>query len=442
MTDTKKALGDGAVSPAAKVLRVFGGFYVLSDLLLFLALPLGGRMRPTWYAVQMALGLAAFAVAALLQAKKNAGLSPLLRQIAGWETIILLLWMLWGGTACLLAVKAGMASLRQNIPYLFDFAVCALLLFPLGLCLGKKRDTRFLHILTDAGGAVFLLFSLAAILSRITGREPFELFGHSYGLNSLGRLAVGSNPNTTGALAVFFLLAGLYRIGSASAGGKLWWGVSCGVYALTLYWSRCRAGLVALAGAGAVYVFVLLWRGAKSSTVRKGLCFAAAGLLLSTGILLFRLLKLRGGEIQVRGGNLLQLGSRTMIWSAVIEALKSDRSLLMRGCSPGSVLSYVTGLGATFETTVNTHNQFLEILIGQGLPGLTLYTLWLIPVIRKGLKLLFSREPGGRWLLPLILVGLLIENLAEAMLVFQHQYTGCMFFLTAGFICGLVRKAE
>ena len=443
MTKAETVRQDGGFSAAGKVLLTFCGFYVLSDLLLFLVLPLEGRMRPLWYAVQMAVGLAALSAAALLSAAKRSRLSPLLRELAGGETVVLLLWMIWAGIACLLAVKAGAASLRQNVPCLFDLFVCTLLLFPLGVFWGKRRDMRLLNVMIDAGGTVFLLFSLAAIFSRVTGREPFLLFGHSYGVNDLGRLAVGTNPNTTGAMAAFFLAAGLYRLHSvSSAGGKLCWGLAWGVNALTLYWSDCRTGLVAAGAAAAVYLFMLLWRSTKSTAAKVLLCTAAAGLLAGAGFFLWQFLKTHGADLQARGGSIIKLGSRTKIWAAVIKALKSDRSLLLRGCSPASVLDYVTGLGATFYTKVNTHNQFLEILTGQGLPGLALYVSWLLPVIWKSLKLLFSGEGRGGWILPLILFVLFTENLTEATLVCEHHYTGCLFFLTAGFVCGLAKNTD
>ena len=90
-----------------------------------------------------------------------------------------------------------------------------------------------------------------------------------------------------------------------------------------------------------------------------------------------------------------------------------------------------------------THNQFLEILLGQGIGCLALYTIWLIFVFRKSLVIGLSGKdvsPGSVWALPLILLTMVINNLAECVLVAREYYIGCLFFLVAGYVCGLARK--
>ncbi len=85
-----------------------------------------------------------------------------------------------------------------------------------------------------------------------------------------------------------------------------------------------------------------------------------------------------------------------------------------------------------------THNQFLEILVGQGIVPLLLYVLWLVFVARDSLQscLDLSPEKGGEWTLPIVLLVLVVANLMEALLAGTTHYVGHVFFLTAGYVAG------
>ena len=429
-------------SPAMKILLAYCVFYVLVDLLLFVVLPLEGRMRPAWYALQMGTALCALAVELFLLRKNREDAASLGRGLAEMpmpELLILPLWFAWSCGACLLAVGAGMASLRQNVSYLFDMFMGTLVLFPLGAYLGRKRDLRLVNALIDTGAVIFLALTLAALMSKMTGRAPFMLLGHSYGNGRQDRLAVGTNPNVTGALCLFFLAAGIYRLHAIEKlPGRLCWCAVMGVNALALYLAYSRTCMAALAAALAVYAYALIFRRIQSRGGRilwgvLGISAAAAG----CAGLVYLLSPVKGAA---RGGALFNLSGRLTIWTLVVKALKADDSLLLRGCSPASVLSFVGSLGK-FPSQVNTHNQFLEILLGQGLPALVLFSCWLLAVILKGLRLLL-RGGGAEWTLPLILLALTAGNMTEAMLVCQHQYTGCLFFLIAGYVSGLYRSEK
>jgi|GEM_PF-3308122 len=445
MNDGKptRAKGDPSARTSAEtILLSFCLFYVVFNLLLCLCLPLTGSLRTFWYTFQLGVSAAGLVGWLVLFLRRTDASAPhgreILRGLVRRDTAALLLWVLWAGAACLMAVGAGIASLRQNVPYLFDLFVSLLVLYPLGLYLGEKRDFRLLSALIDTGAAIFTGFSLLALICFFSGMGAFTVLGHSFGINSMGRLAVGSNPNTTGALCAFFLAALLFRLYASPSRLRKWlYGLSVGVNLVTLYLSDCRTSYIAFVITSAAFVFALLYRRSASRRVHTLLIVGAlllAGAAAALAYYLFVHLGLWSSG--VRGGSILSLGSRTRIWQVVIQELKTNRSLALRGCSPASTISYIHDL-ATFKSDVYTHDQFLEILMGQGAPAFVLSTVWLVVLIRKSLPLLVSKEESFAWTLPLILLNLFIGNLAEAMLVCLHHYTGSMFFLTAGYIAAL-----
>ena len=250
---------------------------------------------------------------------------------------------------------------------------------------------------------------------------------------------MGANPNTTGAMCTFFLTAALFQIlTSGDRRRREFTLLSAASALITLYLSGCRTSYISLGCTIAVLFFVLLYRRQDSRAQRTALILGAVLLAGAAGAVVYRLLPRLALESEdIRGGSILTLGGRTRIWAAVIDALRADHALLRRGCSPASVIQFVSNLKVFYFTKANTHNQFLEILLGQGAPALGLYVLWLVLLIRKSVPLLFSSEEGSAWVLPLVLLCLQLNNLTEAMLVGQHQFTGCLYFLIAGYVSGL-----
>ena len=102
----KKGIRKRPLSPALKTLFVFNVFYVVFNLLLCMCLPLEGKMRTVWFAVQLAASAAAMLVWMTL-ALRRAGTLPEhssggFRNLIRPDTVLLFLWFGWGVVACLL----------------------------------------------------------------------------------------------------------------------------------------------------------------------------------------------------------------------------------------------------------------------------------------------------------------------------------------------------
>ena len=442
----------------------FGAAYTLLMFLVTFYLPEREPWRTVWMVGGMALGLAAFAVALLAWIAACRRRSPdrekfrvFLREMKTPGHILLAAWFVWACFACLLATREGLASLRHNSTYLFDLAVSLLVLFPLGYYYGRRRDLRLLHGLMDAAAcllAVLILYSFRVFF--LPEENPWEgvtilFLGRTINY-CLSRLAMASNPNTTGAYCAFFLLLAVYRFVSIkNRAGKLLYGLFFTALAVMLWKSGSRTSLISVA-AGTVFLLggaalrrakLQNTRGLRILLILAGAAFAAVVILfLKDGTLSapFRAVTAAAAWLfrnDYRAVTSITLGDRTPIWDAVISALHQDRHLLVHGCSPASVIGTVQSF---FGEPYYTHNQFLEILLGQGLPAVTLFGLWLVWLGRR-IYGLFSRGSdsfaGWHWILGVLLLSLLVGNMAEAMLTCLQHYLGSLFFLMAGCAGGL-----
>ena len=67
-----------------------------------------------------------------------------------------------------------------------------------------------------------------------------------------------------------------------------------------------------------------------------------------------------------------------------------------------------------------------------GLPGLLLWCSFLLPLIRKLLRVLLKEAPVSERILALLLVGLLIHGIMEPMFTARLGLATAMFMLVAG----------
>ena len=192
-------------SPAENTLRVFSLFYLILCLMSITVLPQYGL----WYYLWRIGGLAAFAASAVLcsvflaKSRADKPSSEPAWSLKHPETLICAVWFAWSCIACLITAKGDFGVLRYNSTYLFDLGVSLLFLFPFGRYLGRNDKTDHLNRCVDFAGVICGALLAFALCLMFTGRSV-DLFGRFYGLNDDGRLCLGTNPNTTGALTLFF----------------------------------------------------------------------------------------------------------------------------------------------------------------------------------------------------------------------------------------------
>ena len=108
---------------------------------------------------------------------------------------------------------------------------------------------------------------------------------------------------------------------------------------------------------------------------------------------------------------------------------------MLHGCSSAQVPYLVDKI---FGALWNTHNQFLEIMVGQGIPALVMFVCFLCLLFRDSLSVSLRKEKeSAGWTMPLTLLVLILHSMAEVTLVNSGTTIGSMFFLAAGYVSGM-----
>ena len=127
------------------------------------------------------------------------------------------------------------------------------------------------------------------------------------------------------------------------------------------------------------------------------------------------------------------MGGRKKIWLTVIRGVQKDLHILLHGSSMASTSDWVT---TVYGRPFRTHNQFLELLVAQGLPSLLLFLVWLFWLAGKCIRLGLDADSRENWLLPLPLLLLLVHNMVEMMIVARPHVVCGFFYLIAGYVAG------
>lgn len=456
----KTGWGLGAVS-------LFVAALTLIRLLDSIVLPSVSPWNVVWLGIEALIGAGAAAtmLLCLIRAVRQNAASRVQFQETFSEMkqpvfFIALAWCVWSFIACFLAAAEGRAPLSGNIRYLFYMASSLLVIFPLGYHLGKRRQMALFHAMFDTCLVVFSLFLLYAYFRFFRGEFHFFTFGENEFDFTLPRIRFGVNPNSTAAYGAFFLIGGLYRFHSLQNSWKRALLVFFELIAFTAFvYSESRTAFISLALALGVWIGARIYRRKKdkgSGSVLLSLLCAVVTAVLTVAVLYGVLNILRSlqstvlksvvthagtdeGPADDRGfmsDNALTLGGRIRIWLAIVKEVFRNRHLLLHGCSQSATSAEVYAL---IGKSYNTHNQFLEVLLAYGLPALVLFLVWLLWLAGKSVFLGLDRseEDDPSWMLPLILLMMIVDNLAETMLVARIHFVGFLFFLLAGYVGGL-----
>ena len=81
-------------------------------------------------------------------------------------------------------------------------------------------------------------------------------------------------------------------------------------------------------------------------------------------------------------------------------------------------------------TATYTHNEFLEVAAGIGVPGLCMFVAWLVILAIDTWKMYFVRKERSMMLgIPVMFLVLLAANMMESYLIFYNYLGGYLFFL-------------
>ncbi len=385
-----------------------------------------------------------------------------LRQIRRPEIFLLWIWLVLAVLNSFLSSRFHGLRLLANRWQLMDVFLFSLLLCPLGFALARLRSPRLLWIGMDTAMILTAPLFFCGMWTVFTGGSVPFINSVSYIYR--GRLALNLNPNITGAYAALFLFLGLYRLHSLrsrAARALIWLGEA--VWLIALASSASRGNIIAAAVGLGFYVSVRLFRAGKKPEWKKILLTVLAGLAVAVLFyLLCRVMQQIFYAFQARAAsharaaaqasghasgqtgvqtdnrtveNAYRLGGRDIIWNAIFKELTWNWHIWLHGCGPGYVIPHIQSL---MGRHYYTHNQFLEILVGQGLAPMLLYLAWLFFIARDSVALIRTGPDRGdrNWTLPIVLLVLVVANLMEALLAGTLHYVGHLFFLIGGYVAG------
>lgn len=354
--------------------------------------------------------------------------------------MLLILFFAWMILSCLsMSVTYGNDWVHHNADPLLNAFVSCMVIFPLGYVLIREKPAAVGRGLFHAFILCWTAFILVVLIVVAQGKT-MNLGNDLIVLNETG-LEISCNRNHTGAWEMsFFLLSCLMVLRCRQPALKAVYGAAAAIHYVALILSNSRApiysvllGWIALVGIG---VFLHLDRQKRPHRLLIALAAAAAAgaafILLRSAVYSLFLREGRNllGEDDVTSG-------RLDIWECAWKGIVSSVRSFLFGFTPRSVPDMIAQTSNGRWPASYSHNEFLEIAAGIGVPGLCVFGGWLFLLVRDTYRLFFvQKDRSLRLALPVVVFALLLANMAEAHLLFYNHLSGYVFFLFGGMLHG------
>ena len=368
------------------------------------------------------------------------------------ELKILAVLFFWYVLCVLSANETYTANFWQlNDTMLFDTAISFFVLFTFGYLFrgdsGRRPIEIFFYVLTAllTAAMIYVLFTVLkpAVITLPAGGQ----IGMGKHRGTL-RLFINCHPNTTGAIAELVLMICVYFAVTKKGIVRWLYVAAAAVHYVILILSDSRTCLVSTAVTlGILTVFGLSRKIKEKKLLKKLLIVVLAGVVCG-GLILFLRQFVRSGYEAVS-----HFSTYTGVDSAAtmgeIEATTNDRSGLWKGAFQSAFSSVrnaffgMTPAGVISEIKkwtgreLYTHNQFCEVLVSNGVPGVLMYLAWLVLIAKACIETLSGKNKdsfkGIEVFIGMIFM-MVIANLMEATLMYYHWFPEEMFFLLCGFV--------
>lgn len=364
--------------------------------------------------------------------------------------VLLILFIIWFIISCVsMSVKYNNDWVTYNSFSIMSTAVSLLLAFPLGYVLiregGNKTGTILLHILLLTW-TVFIIFVLASVFQGNAISTP------NGGTISMKKsLRLNCNRNTTGSWELMFFLGCVcMMLRCKQLPLKIVYGISSAVHYAALTLSNSRASILATTVGFMALVGIAVYLRLEKTGKPRRLLFSVIAALAAGAAFYFLsglIIKLYNSSTSSSVSNRVgitgdtTLHGRTTIWKHSIAGIFSSFRAAMFGVTPASTIEMITQMSGGKIHNMYTHNQFLEIAAGIGIPGLCLFLAWFFIMLKDMYKLFFVQKDRTFFLLiPVLILSIMLMNMAEALLVFMYHISGFAFFLLCGILHGRVNK--
>lgn len=130
------------------------------------------------------------------------------------------------------------------------------------------------------------------------------------------------------------------------------------------------------------------------------------------------------------------LSGRLRVWGYAVKAIKASPQTLRHGVTPAHIFSAMNE-AAGIKISLNSHNQFLEVALALGIPGLIVFILYIIYTTLNSIRMFrYARVKPLSVIAPIFFYVFLISNLTEASLMFHRLLPSYIFF----FVCGWINE--
>ncbi len=353
-----------------------------------------------------------------------------------WLTLLFLWYLI-----CILVMgkQQGRSFFRPNDRYLLDVCISFFVLYMIPR---EKRVYEWgFHILMLVE-TVFIIWALTHIFRLDVVSVP----GGQIGMDKEYGLCIACNPNTTGAFASVFFLMAVYMAVVKKGILRVLYGLAALVQLFPLYLSNSRTAYLASILAFAVFCFFLVWRrdpgknrilfsslaGVLGGAAFYFLRFGVLGLFESVTHFSQYLTQIDGTKMEFTS-----LSGRIPIWRAAVKAIFLSPRYFFFGVTPAAVESMLGYLQNKENYVMYTHNQFLQMGVAFGVPGLVFYCVWLVRTAVKCIRVGLKTEI---WVIPVMVLMLVLSNIMESYLVAYYYFCGGVFFLICGWVLSEAEK--
>lgn len=364
------------------------------------------------------------------------------------ELVLLLVFFVWGIISTFMADNLYSGNyFSYNDRGLFRTFTAAAVIFPLAYMFRGKNSGKMLEIIIHIFCSVLTLL-MVYIIYKLCRREYIVLPGGAdVWMTSGYRLNINCNSNTTGAIAELIMMMCLYIAVSKKGVLRYLYAVATLVHYIILVLSNSRTCILATGIAVGAIVGKLCFDALKNRPMWQKILIAVAA-AAATAVMILELRKLvfnvyfaithvsKSGAEVARGADSTFSG-RVGIWIASLKSIFQDARHFFFGVTPVNVTDEVA-YWTVNHLDMYTHNQFLEIAVAHGIPGLAIYLAWLVLIARSCLRIVAKKTEGidKGWIVVIgMILMLVLANLMEAtLLYYQFTFISGMFFLLCGMI--------
>lgn len=366
-------------------------------------------------------------------------LGPYIKSAFSGSNLWLTILFIWYLLACVvLSSKRDSAIFRINDHFLLDVFISFFVLYMIPW--NRKAYDIFIHILMLVE-TVFMIW----VLYNNFRLNILTVPGGQIGMDDSYSLVIACNRNTTGAYAAVFLMLALYMISVKKGVIRLIYIAAAAIQLFPLYLSNSRTPYFACTAAIAAAAFFLVQR--KYNGKHKIILSLGCGLLCGATFyfLKYGVIALYDGITHLseylglslsdaaRDSDVTNTNGRIPIWKASLKAMVLSFESFMIGVTPARVEAILGYIQNKEEYVLYTHNQFLQMGVAFGVPGLAFFCIWLFKTAKQCWKIAFE---GKYWMITCMILMLVMSGLMESYLVAYLYFCGSLFFLA----CGMVKS--